>query len=273
MDAETALVTSTDAENDSLAPRSFFLRVSFNGELPPNLRNEKIPLRVSISLPPEYAPYTRPVLRTVPDEDTSDEQSSTSDEFASMSDDDEPLTHGIEVQEIPIPFLPLAQSFDHRDGQSWSKLVEVISDWLVNDVRTLKRQEWTWGTDTFWMAFVAAYPSFPCGTWPVWDCHIALDGTFIHEWLDHGGREGWSQQFNVPFNDNSEGLANFHDQIWCVFNGYVPGNHHLTPWTDSPCRHCGKVWVTSEKKCPGDILDQMFGIHSTGGHQGDIIKT
>lgn len=138
-----------------------------------------------------------------------------------QSDGDEPLAHAIEAQEIPISFLPLAPSFNHRDGQSWSKLVEVISNWLVNDVKTLKTQEWTWGIDAFWMAFVAAYPSFPCGTWPDWDCRIALDGTFIHEWFDNDGCEGWSQHYNIPFDNSSEGLANFRDQIWVLFQSHV----------------------------------------------------
>lgn len=155
--------------------------------------------------------------------------SKRSNEFTvPQSDDDEPLTHAMGAQEIPISFLPLAPSFNHRDGQSWSKLVEIISNWLVNDVKTLKSQEWTWGTDIFWMAFVAAYPSFPSGTWPVWDCHIALDGTFIHEWLDHGGCEGWSQHYNVLFDDNPDGLANFRDQIWVLFQSHA-SLFHVSP--------------------------------------------
>ena len=63
----------------------------------------------------------------------------------------------MELQDIPIPFLPLEKSFNHRDVQSWSRLAEVISSWLVNDIKALKSQEWTWGTNIFWMAFVAAY--------------------------------------------------------------------------------------------------------------------
>ena len=134
---------------------------------------------------------------------------------------DEPLTCATEVQEIPISFLPLLLSINHQDAQSWSKLVKIISNWLVNDVKSLKRQEWMWGIDVFWMAFIATHLSFPSGTWLVWDCHIALDSTFIHEWLDHGGCKGWSQHYNVPFNGNSEGLANFHDQVWVLFQSHV----------------------------------------------------
>ena len=43
MVAETALLTSTKAlKNNSFAPTSFFLRISFHGKLPPNLRNERM---------------------------------------------------------------------------------------------------------------------------------------------------------------------------------------------------------------------------------------
>ena len=43
MVAETALLTSTEAlKKNSFAPTSFFLRISFHGELPPNLRNKRI---------------------------------------------------------------------------------------------------------------------------------------------------------------------------------------------------------------------------------------
>ncbi|KAF8704795.1 hypothetical protein AX14_013920 [Amanita brunnescens Koide BX004] len=226
MNAGTAITTSTKVwTSNSLEPEPLELMVSFCGKLPPNLRNRNMPLQITVSLPPEYAPYTRPVLRAVPTgylEHTSDGISFTSDgtdEY--MSDDDAPLAPSIELQEIPIPFLPLAPSFDHQDIQAWSELIDFISNWLVNDVKTLKRQEWTWGTDAFWMAFVAMHPSFPDGCWPSWDCRIALDGTFIQEWLVCGGRKGWSQEYNVPFNNSSDGLARFHDQIWAMFQSHI----------------------------------------------------
>lgn len=145
-----------------------------------------------------------------------------------QSDDVNQLSHPVEAREVPISFLPLAQCFNHQDVQSWSKLVEVILNWLVNDVKTLQSQEWAWGTDAFWMAAVAANPSFPGGIWPVWDCRIALDGTFIQEWLDYGGRKGWSEQYNVPFDDDSESLMHFRERLWVLFQSHV-SSFHVSP--------------------------------------------
>lgn len=42
--------------------------------------------------------------------------------------------------------------------------------------------EWTWGRDAFWMAFVAAHPDFPRGSWPLWNSRISLEGAFIESW-------------------------------------------------------------------------------------------
>ncbi|KAG1785099.1 uncharacterized protein HD556DRAFT_1195850, partial [Suillus plorans] len=42
----------------------------------------------------------------------------------------------------------------------------------------------TWGRDTFWLAFVTAYPSFPMCKWPMWDPCIPLAGSFIEHWLE-----------------------------------------------------------------------------------------
>ncbi|KAF8119291.1 hypothetical protein EV363DRAFT_1386457 [Boletus edulis] len=35
----------------------------------------------------------------------------------------------------------------------------------------------------FWMAFVAAYPTFPRDTWPSWDSHIAMEGDSVSQWV------------------------------------------------------------------------------------------
>lgn len=101
MNAGTAITTSTKVwTSNSLEPEPLELMVSFCGKLPPNLRNRNMvrrhsgslqnskvtyisqPLQITVSLPPEYTPYTRPVLRAVPTgylEHTSDGISFTSD--------------------------------------------------------------------------------------------------------------------------------------------------------------------------------------------------
>ena len=37
------------------------------------------------------------------------------------------------------------------------------------------------------MAFIAAYPSFPQGSWPSWNARIAIEGVFIQGWIDKTG--------------------------------------------------------------------------------------
>lgn len=66
-----------------------------------------------------------------------------------------------------IPFLPL-QHFDYADQAKWASLMKDIEAWLVDQVNC-QTQLWTWGRDAFWLAFIAAYPSFPRGSWPKWD--------------------------------------------------------------------------------------------------------
>ena len=35
----------------------------------------------------------------------------------------------------------------------------------------------------FWMAFVAAFPTFPHGDWLLWDLLITIEGNFISSWV------------------------------------------------------------------------------------------
>lgn len=39
------------------------------------------------------------------------------------------------------------------------------------------------------MAFVAAFPSFPLGDWPVWDARISMEGNFISQWVEDIGMD------------------------------------------------------------------------------------
>ncbi|KAG0693800.1 hypothetical protein DFH29DRAFT_1006929 [Suillus ampliporus] len=93
-----------------------------------------------------------------------------SDEFISPADD------------IPIPFLPLPSEFDYTKRTDWEMLSKRIENWLI-ELNT-KLPQWTWGRNTFWLTFIAAFPSFPRGTWPMWNPRIPLEGTFIEQWLE-----------------------------------------------------------------------------------------
>ena len=87
------------------------------------------------------------------------------------------------TQDFAIPFLPLPHAFDWTDSQQWAMLSNEIKCWLINEVQDSSLPQWTWGRDAFWLAFIAAHPSFPGGRWSAWDLRILLEGTFITEWL------------------------------------------------------------------------------------------
>ncbi|KAM6491457.1 hypothetical protein JOM56_013026, partial [Amanita muscaria] len=65
----------------------------------------------------------------------------------------------------------------------WKPLVDKISHWLTAIIIDQSTPEWLWGLEVFWMAYFAAYPSFPAGEWPKWNPNIALDGQFAQSWL------------------------------------------------------------------------------------------
>ncbi|KAG1888081.1 hypothetical protein F4604DRAFT_1570187, partial [Suillus subluteus] len=64
----------------------------------------------------------------------------------------------------------------------WVTLLYKLESWLVHVVVNTRTPEWTWGCDAFWMAFLAAYPDFPHGSWPLWNSRISLEGAFIESW-------------------------------------------------------------------------------------------
>jgi len=35
------------------------------------------------------------------------------------------------------------------------------------------------------MAFIAAFPDFPCEDWPLWDPRISMEGEFISYWMSN----------------------------------------------------------------------------------------
>ncbi|KAF8341171.1 hypothetical protein F5887DRAFT_888031 [Amanita rubescens] len=204
----TASITYTDRlkpSDDTLSPQPFVIFVSVNGSLPPELRVDNIPFQVTVSIPVKYARYMTPVLRAGPinNDDSDDVDDSDSADFSTNSDRDN----------VPITFLPLPSTFNHRDTASWAILVNQISMWLVDTVRSPRYQEWGWGVEAFWMAFIAAYPSFPDGVWPSWDTTIGADTRFFQQWLESGGRAGWCHQNDI----RDDCLLAFLDKIWSLF--------------------------------------------------------
>ena len=109
-----------------------------------------------------------------------------------------------------ITFLPL-QSFNPFNNKCWSSLAEDIQEWLLNVVVDPFSQEWTWGHELFWMAFMATYPTFPQGDWPSWDAKISVEGVFTQGWLDRGGAEG------IENSSKTEPVAMLHKDVWDQF--------------------------------------------------------
>jgi hypothetical protein len=62
-----------------------------------------------------------------------------------------------------------------------------IESWLVNVIVHSCLQEWVWGQDLFWIAFIATYLAFPEGNWPMWNSKILMDGMFIQGWFNQSG--------------------------------------------------------------------------------------
>ncbi|KAG1836902.1 hypothetical protein F4604DRAFT_1942812 [Suillus subluteus] len=142
------------------------LSISFQGSIAQSalLNFGTIPLQVTIQLPRELGGQVVPVIRHI-----------SWTEFVS----------NVESQSVPqfmIPFLPLPPSFNPLCEASWSVLAREVESWLVNTIRDVRAPEWAWGCNAFWMAFIAANPDFPRGSWPNWNPKISLEGKFIESW-------------------------------------------------------------------------------------------
>jgi hypothetical protein len=75
---------------------------------------------------------------------------------------------------IPILFLPLPSHFNYNKWTDWEMLSKQIEKWLIE--LDMELPQWTWGHNIFWLTFIAAFPSFPRGTWHMWDPCILLEG-------------------------------------------------------------------------------------------------
>ena len=98
------------------------------------------------------------------------------------------------------------QVFNYHSTQDWANLTWQIEGWLLT-IPT-ESQQWTWGQDAFWLAFISTYPTFSHSKWPLWDARILLEGPFIEHWLL---TQVWS------------GLNNLYilQQIWLEFQSHV----------------------------------------------------
>ncbi|KAI0757875.1 hypothetical protein BC629DRAFT_1444315 [Irpex lacteus] len=83
------------------------------------------------------------------------------------------------------PFLPLIfKKFKYKLKGPWLNLSLRIQQWLEKLVHEDKHGLKQWGTDLFWIAFIAAHPEFPNGPWPEWNGYaVTYESLFLTEWM------------------------------------------------------------------------------------------
>ncbi|KAG9040957.1 hypothetical protein FS837_012910 [Tulasnella sp. UAMH 9824] len=178
-----------------LTPKTLNVKVRFIGELPLELVRaaNSMPLQISVSVPPEYAHFTWPVLEV-----------SEQDPFENVEHFTPPIT-----SEVPS-FLPLPATFDFTDADSWASVAEAIQDWVTQNPEVKDRDPGLWKMvlNLFWMSYVAVYPDFPRGSWPKWDPRVPLFGAFIEQWI-HARPALFSNPITLPY------------RIWRAFNAII----------------------------------------------------
>ncbi|KAI6139098.1 hypothetical protein BKA82DRAFT_41468, partial [Pisolithus tinctorius] len=144
---------------------------------------EHLPIKISIYVPDEFLGQISPVIS----------------EYSDLRAQRTPSCLRYVNPEF-FPFFPLPSTFDLLDSVLWQTLVYQIQFHLVQPEDDLTWEEHVmecllvW--EFFWMAFVAAFPSFswspkgkpildtfPYGNWPNWNLRVSMDGDFILYWI------------------------------------------------------------------------------------------
>ncbi|KAG1908797.1 uncharacterized protein F5891DRAFT_1180361 [Suillus fuscotomentosus] len=209
--------SQSDSSDGTLLQR-ILLMVCFSGQLPKQtVRQKNIPVHISVSVAEEYGPFTSPVMEAISVDLCSTRSNSPLMDDSTPSQANNNLSS--QADDI-IPFLPLQRIFNYINPMEWATLSKEIKEWLVNDVDT-RSQLWTWGCDAFWLTFVAAYPLFPRGKWPMWDPRIPVEGTFIQEWL------GRSNDIDAMKLEGEHSLVALLNDIRAEFNRHTVLFHPL----------------------------------------------
>ncbi|KAJ8591246.1 hypothetical protein M405DRAFT_765179 [Rhizopogon salebrosus TDB-379] len=183
------------SKNDGFGLEPVSLSIYFEGSAQSALHNS-IPLQVTVQLPSELEGQINPVI---------------------LQSDQITLAELRSVPQRVLPFLPLPSTFNPLCGDSWAALAEQLECWLVNTIRDVQAPEWTWGCDAFWMAFIAAHPDFPRGSWPNWNPQITLEGKFIESWTV----DSLTASTDAPFNQSI-----LHEIRTCIWNDF----QHVFPF-------------------------------------------
>ena len=116
------------------------------------------------------------------------------------------------------PFLPLASAFNKSSDEAWSSLASQIQRWLIFCIRDQDAPHWKWGVEVFWTAFLAAFPQFPFGDWPVWDVRIPMAGPFLESQLAINNFEETTRK---AAGQTSEDLMRRREELWEKFCAVV----------------------------------------------------
>ncbi|KAG1894189.1 uncharacterized protein F5891DRAFT_908230, partial [Suillus fuscotomentosus] len=175
-------VLSENTENAKL--QTMLLTIEFSGKLPRHLSERSIPVEISVSIAEEFGCFTMPIIHAMSVDPWCTPPGSPVNDVSVHSPGRIKLTFCRRALNHPkiLSFLPMTSPFHSSHfHQNWAELSQRIEKWLIELDTELP--EWSWGRDTFWLTFVTAFPSFPRGTWPMWDPRIPLEGTFIEQWL------------------------------------------------------------------------------------------
>ncbi|KAI6008691.1 hypothetical protein F5J12DRAFT_824936 [Pisolithus orientalis] len=203
------------ADTETVFLQPLIVMVCFSGPVPQRLIHTDIPIEISASISEEYKGITLPVIHAKAWSAHQSERSTHS--IASLHIVPGSIDQEDSAGDFPIPFLPLASTFDPMDTCHWATLSKDTERWLVNDVWTTSVPQWAWGRDAFWLAYIAAHPMFPNGSWSAWDPRIPMEGQFIEEWLNDDGMNGSAD--GMSSNETAEHplLSN----IWESFSRHI----------------------------------------------------
>ncbi|KAI6148019.1 hypothetical protein BKA82DRAFT_16995 [Pisolithus tinctorius] len=100
---------------------------------------------------------------------------------------------------VPDEFLgqisPMISEYSNPQAQPTPSHPQYVNLTLVHQIQfhlIQPKDDLTWEEhvmecllvqEFFWMAFVAAFPSFPYRNWPNWNPRISMDGNFILYWI------------------------------------------------------------------------------------------
>ncbi|KAH7903915.1 hypothetical protein BJ138DRAFT_1119926 [Hygrophoropsis aurantiaca] len=167
----TTILADTVWQSNGTGMKSLNLAIHFHGHTLSHISPPRIPLEISIRIPKEFAVHVSPVLEGAP-------------ELGSPVQ----ISRNVDIAAYPdFPFFPLPSTFDHRTTNSWAMLANEIQSWMIGSVFDTQSNDWLWGREFFWMAYIGAHPQFPFGEWPPWNPKISMEGVFVSCWTKASG--------------------------------------------------------------------------------------